>query len=60
MSEERRTFREKLTVFFNNSDINNNGTLDKEELRKGCHTLIGLEFDDKTIEGQKWRWKNSM
>jgi Ca2+-binding EF-hand superfamily protein len=50
MTEEQHTFREKLTVFFNSADTNDNGTLDKEELRKGCHELLGLEFDDKTLD----------
>eukprot|EP01080_Neovahlkampfia_damariscottae_P004686 gene4686-8258_t len=44
------TFREKLTEFFKQHDVDSNGTLDKEELRKGCHNLLGVEFSDKLLD----------
>ena len=44
------TLREKLTEFFKESDVDSNGYLDREELRKGCHTLLGLEFGDKMLD----------
>jgi Ca2+-binding EF-hand superfamily protein len=50
MSLTGKLTRQNLTDYFKNADIDVNGTLDKAELKKAIQEIIGIDFDEQSVE----------
>jgi Ca2+-binding EF-hand superfamily protein len=50
MSLSEQLSRKNLTEYFKNADVDVSGALDKAELKKAIQAIIGIEFDEKSVE----------